>query len=127
MKTLIGLMFISMLMVFASPAHSDAIQIFNCEFEGEATEDDVSVMLKKWIKAAKSLKGGDNLQVYIRYPVAASVDDIDFKLVLVAPSFAEWGVFTDVYEASAIVEIDDEIEKVADCNDASLWEGAEVK
>ena len=58
MKTLIGLMFISMLMVFSSPAHSDAIQIFNCEFEGEATEDDVSDMLKKWIKAAKSLKGG---------------------------------------------------------------------
>lgn len=127
MKTLIGLMFISMLMLFASPAHSDAIQIFNCEFEGEATEDDVSVMLKKWIKAAKSLKGGENLEVYIRYPIAASVDDIDFKLVLVTPTFAEWGEFTDVYELSTIVEIDDEIEKVADCNDASMWEGAEVK
>ena len=127
MKTLIRLVFISMLMVFASAAHSDAIQIFNCEFEGDATEDDVSVMLKKWIKAAKSLKGGENLKVYVRYPVAASVDDIDFKFVLVSPSFAEWGEFTDVYELSTIVEIDDEIEKVADCNDASMWEGAEIK
>ena len=127
MKTLINLAFISMLLVFASPAYSDAIQIFNCEFEGEATEDDVMDMAGKWLKAAKTLKGGENLQIFIRYPVAASVDDIDFKFVLVTPDFAEWGKFTDAYELSVLEEIDDELEKVADCNDASLWEGGEIK
>ena len=127
MKTLIRLILISMLMVVASPAYSDAIQIFNCEYEGEATEDDVSDMVSKWLKAAKTLKGGENLQVFIRYPVAASVDDVDFKFILATPDFAEWGAFTDGYEMSVLEEIDDELDKVADCDDASLWEGGEIK
>ena len=127
MKTLIRLALISLLMVFASPAYSEAIQIFNCEFEGETTEDDVLTMGAKWLKAAKTIKGGENIQVYIRYPVAASVDDIDFKFVLVTPDFAQWGEFTDNYEMSTIVEIDDELEKIATCNDSSMWEGQELK
>jgi hypothetical protein len=127
MKTLIKLMIISMLMVVASPAYSDAIQIFNCEYEGDATEDDVNAMSKKWLAAAKTIKGGKNLRIYLRYPVAASVDDIDFKFVLHTPDFAEWGAFTDAYEMSVLEEIDDELDKVADCDDASLWEGGEVK
>ena len=127
MKTLIYLVLISMLMVFASPAHSEAIQIFNCELEDDATNDDLSEMAAKWLKAAKTIKGGENLKVYIRYPVAASSDDIDFKFVLTTPNFADWGAFTDAYEQSTIVEIDDEFEKVATCNDSSMWEGGEVK
>jgi len=127
MKTLIHLALISLLMVFASPAHSEAIQIFNCEYVDEATEDDVFDMASKWLAAAKTLKGGKNLKVIVRFPVAASVDDIDFKFVLVTPDFSEWGVFTDNYEASKLIEIDDELEKIADCNDASLWEGEAVE
>lgn len=127
MKTLIQVMAIAMLMVFASPAYSEAIQIFNCEYEGEATEDDVREMASKWLKAAKTMKGGENLQIAIRFPVAASVDDIDFKFVVMTPDFAEWGAFTDAYELSDLQEIDDELFKVANCNDASLWEGEMVK
>ena len=127
MKTLTRLMIISILMIFASPAYSNAIQIFNCEYIGEATQDDVFDMSAKWLAAAKTLKGGKELKVAVRFPVAASVDDIDFKFVLILPSFADWGVFTDNYEASKLIEIDDELEKLADCNDASLWEGGEVK
>ena len=127
MKTLIHLALISLLMVIASPAHSEAIQIFNCEFEADTTEDDVLAMGAKWLKAAKSIKGGENIQVFIRYPVAASVDDIDFKFVLVTPDFAQWGKFTDNYEMSTIVEIDDELEKIATCIDSSMWEGQELK
>jgi len=127
MKTLIHLALISLLMVIASPAHSEAIQIFNCEYEGEATEDDVMEMSVKWLNAAKTLKGGENLQVYIRFPVAAAVDDIDFKFVLVLPDFAQWGVFTDNYTESKLEEIDDELDNIADCDDATLWEGGEMK
>jgi len=127
MKTLIRLAIISLFMLMASPVYAEAIQIFNCEYEGDATEDDVHTMAGKWLAAAKATKGGENLKIYIRYPVAASVDDIDFKFVLVTPNFAEWGVFTDAYDLSKLQEIDDELFKVADCDDASLWEGGEVK
>jgi hypothetical protein len=126
MKTFIHLLIISILMVFASPAYSEAIQIFNCEYEGDTTEDDVHDMVVKWLAAAKATKGGDNLRIFIRFPVAAAVDDIDFKFVLTAPSFAEWGVFTDAYELSKLQEIDDELFKIADCDDATLWEGGEI-
>jgi hypothetical protein len=85
-------------------------------------------MASKWLNVAKTLKGGKNLQVFIRYPIAASTDDIDFIFVLVTPTFAEWGVFTDSYEGSdSITDIDDEFEKIADCADSAMWEGAEVK
>ena len=127
MKKLLRLMLVSLFMLVASPVYAEAIQIFNCEYEGDATEDDVFDMAGKWLAAAKTLKGGENLQVVIRFPVAASVDDIDFKFVLVTPTFAEWGEFTDAYEASKLQEIDDELYKIADCNDASMWEGEVVK
>lgn len=127
MKTLIRLMIISMLMVVAGPAYSEAIQIFNCQLEDEATNDDAFDMAEKWLKAAKTIKGGKNLQAFIRFPVAASVDDIDFKFVIATPDFADWGAFTDAYEVSPIAEIDDEFEKIAICSEASLWEGEEIK
>lgn len=127
MKTLIRLMAIAMLMVFASPAYSEAIQIFNCTFEGDATEDDLSNMAAKWLKAAKTVKGGENVQIAIRYPVAASVTDVDFKFVVVTPNFAEWGAFTDAYELSKLQEVDDELFKIANCGESSLWEGGMVE
>jgi len=116
-----------MLMAIASPVYSDAIQIFNCEYVGDATEDDVRALADKWRIQAKTMKGGENLRIYARFPVAASVDDIDFKFVLVMPDFAEWGEFTDAYDQSKLEEIDDEIDKIVDCDDASLWEGEEIK
>jgi hypothetical protein len=114
-------------MIVASPAYAEAIQIFNCEYEGDATEDDVFAMASKWLAAAKQTEGGKNVQIAVRFPVAASVDDIDFKFVVVTPNFAEWGEFTDAYDLSKLQEIDDELFKVADCNDASLWEGEVIK
>lgn len=127
MKTLIRLMMISILMVVASPAHSEAIQIFNCQLEGDATNEDLMEMAKKWLDAAKTIKGGENLQVFIRHPVSAAVDHIDFKFVIATPDFAAWGAFTDAYESSTIADIDDEFEKIAICSESTLWEGGEIK
>ena len=127
MKSLIRTLAITMLMVFAAPAYSEAIQIYNCTFEGDATDVDVHDMAKKWVAAAKTLPGGKNLQVAIRYPVAASVDDIDFKFVVVIPTFADWGAFTDAYDASKLQEIDDQLFKISNCGESSVWEGVFVK
>ena len=128
MKTAIRFLLIAILMLFAAPAYSGAIQIFNCQMNSDASTDDVLIMAAKWLKVAKTLKGGENLKVYIRHPVAASTTDIDFKFVLTTPTFAEWGEFTDAYEgAESISAADDEFEKIAECADSSVWEGAEIK
>ena len=127
MKTLIRVMAVTMLMVFAAPAYSESIQIYNCTYEGDATEDTVMDMASKWLKAAKQMKGGENLQMALRFPVAASVADVDFKWVVITPSFAEWGAFVDAYEQSELETIDDELFKVANCGDSSLWEGEMIE
>jgi len=128
MKTAIRFLLIAILMLIAAPAYSGAIQIFNCQMTDDASTDDVLIMAAKWLKVAKTLKGGENLQVYIRHPVAASTTDIDFKFVLTTPTFAEWGEFTDAYEgAESISAVDDEFEMIAECADSSVWEGAEIK
>jgi hypothetical protein len=128
MKTTKRFLLISILMLFTAPAYSAAIQLFNCELNGDATTDDVYEMASKWLKVAKTLKGGENMKVYIRHPVAASSDDNDFKFVLTTPTFAEWGDFTDTYEGSdSIAAADDEFEKIADCADSAVWEGDEIK
>ena len=128
MKTVIRVFAIAMLMIFAAPAYSDAIQMFNCQLTGDATTDDVLDMSAKWLKVAKTMKGGENLKVFVRHPIAASSDDVDFVFIVTVPTFAEWGEFTDAYEvADMIAAIDDEYEKVADCNDSAIWEGAEIE
>jgi len=128
MKIMIRTFIIALLMIFAAPAYSDAIQMFNCQLTDDATTDDVLDMSAKWLKVAKTMKGGENLKVFVRHPIAASSDDVDFVFVVTVPTFAEWGVFTDTYEVSdMIAAIDDEYEKVADCNDSAIWEGAEIE
>jgi len=128
MKTALRIFTIAILMVLAAPAYSDAIQMFNCQLTDDATTDDVLDMSAKWLKVAKTMKGGENLKVFVRHPIAASSDDVDFVFVVTVPTFAEWGAFTDAYEVTdMIAAIDDEYEKVADCNDSAIWEGAEIE
>ena len=128
MKTVKRFMLIAILMVFAAPAYSDAIQLFNCELNGDADSDQVYEMAAKWLAAAKTINGGKNMKVYVRHPVAAASDDIDFKFVVTTPTFAEWGEFTDAYEgAESIQAIDDSFDKIADCADSAVWEGEEIK
>jgi len=128
MKTMKRFMLIAILMIFAAPAYSDAIQLFNCELNEDAHTDQVYEMAAKWLAAARTIKGGKNLKVYVRHPVAASSDDIDFKFVITTPTFAEWGEFTDAYEGSeSVQEIDDSFDEIADCADSAVWEGEQIK
>lgn len=131
MKTIIRTILISFLMIFASPAFSNAdlqaIQIFNCHFNDDATTEQVMEMASKWLKAAKTVEGGENLNAYIRFPVAEGDSDIDFKFVITTPSFKEWGAFTDAYEGSAASKVDDENEDLVDCFKSTIWEGIQVK
>jgi hypothetical protein len=52
---------------------------------------------------------------------------MDFKLVITTPTFREWGQFTDAYGDSPLEDLDDEFDKIADCNDSAMWEGEEIK
>ncbi len=132
MKTLARIALVTLMLAIAAPVYSNtgmqAIQIFNCEFNGDAGEDEVMEMAAAWLKAARNTKGGENLNAYIRFPVAEGRDgDGDFRFVITTPTFAEWGAFTDAYEDSDAAKVDDELDKLVDCGESTIWEGIQIK
>lgn len=132
MKTFTRSILVSLVLFVAAPAYSapdlQAIQIFNCTFNDDATSDQVMEVAAAWLKAAKGMKGGENMDAYIRFPVAEGTDgEGDFRFVITTPSFAEWGAFTDAYEGSEAAKVDENFNNLADCLDSTLWEGLKIK
>ena len=128
MKTLTISMLVSIFLILAAPSYADsgmkAIQIFVCEFEEDATEDQLVEITAAWRQAAMKATGGKNIDVAIRFPIAEGAsDDGDFRFVIIFPSFAEWGAFTDAYEGSEVAKIDQRLYDIADCGHSTMWEG----
>ena len=131
MKKIIGPLLVSLFVIMASPAYSDsgmAIQIFECQFENDATADQLLDVAADWLKAAQKTAGGKNIDVGIRFPIAEGGEaDGDFRFVIMAPSFAEWGKFTDAYEGSEVAGVDAKLYELADCGQSTIWEGMIIK
>ena len=128
MKIFTKSLLVSLFLIIAAPAFSDAkmqaIQIFVCEFNGDATADQLLEVTADWIKAGRKTKGGKNIDVAIRFPIAEGAEaDGDFRFVIVFPSFSEWGAFTDAYEGSEVEGIDQRLNEIADCGQSTMWEG----
>jgi len=128
MKTIVGLMLVFMLMITAAPAYSaEVVQIFNCEQDEDATDEAIKAVAAEWFEAAKKMKGGEQLEVYVRFPIVGHMGEKDFSFILRAPSLEEWSVFTSGYKDSALQEIDDRLDELCDCPDSSLWEIEKLK
>jgi hypothetical protein len=128
MKTLIRLMVISVLMFVAAPAWSDAaIHLYHCELEDEAHDDALTEIASKWLEVARGMKGGENLQVNLYFPIAVEMGESDFIFMVVAPSFAEMGAFLDAYADSPLEDVDDEFDKLAVCPHSTMWESIPVE
>ncbi|MEH6519520.1 MAG: hypothetical protein V7742_22825 [Halioglobus sp.] len=131
MKKITRSLLISLFVIIAAPAYSDsgkAIQIFECEFNGDATASQLLDVTAAWLKAARKTKGGKNIDVAIRFPIAEGGDaGGDFRFVIVAPSFSAWGEFTDAYEGSEVEGVDEQLYELADCGQSTIWEGMVIK
>lgn len=127
-KTIVQSVLISTLAMASAPAHAaDAWQVFNCELVDDKTEADVIAAAKKWLKAARTMKGGEELQVSVHFPMAAASWDSDFKLILKAPSFAAWGTFWDGYEGSPADKVDQEHDEITACPSSMLFEAVAIE
>ena len=127
MKKVIRLLLVPMLMMLAAPAYSDQVSMFlQCSQGDEATRKDLETVASKWLKAAKSSKGGENLEVYLHFPIVAQMGEFDFALVIKAPSIADWGVFMDGYQGSEAHKFDKEWDELATCPNSSLWKTIKV-
>ena len=128
MKKLMLLLFISMLMVVAGPAWSDTVrQLLKCEQAEGISDAKVEAIATEWLKAAKKIKGAENLELNLNFPVAAAAGETDFVMVMIAPSFSEWGAFMDNYPGSEAEKIDDKYKDDLDCGNGTLWESVLVK
>ncbi len=128
MKTLVGLMLVSMLMIVATPAFSAvATQMWKCEMDDDISEEEVIANAGEWLKAARTMKGGEQLEAHVYFPVAVNaIGEADVWFVVTAPSFEEWGKFWDNYAGSPAAEVDKRNEKVV-CPDSALWESVKIK
>jgi hypothetical protein len=119
---------LSMMMFAAAPARSaEATQMWKCEMGADTTEKEVEAGAAKWLTAARQMDGGDQLEAFVLFPVAVNVvGNTDFMLVVVAPSFAEWGKFWDEYQVSPDGDADQANADV-DCPDSALWNSVKVE
>ncbi len=128
MRVLMRLMFVSILMMVAAPAWSDAaLHIVTCEQDDDVTDEKLEAITAEWFKAAKAIKGGENLELYMNFPIAAKAGEVDVAMMLVSSSFAEWGTFMDNYPGSAAEAIDEKYEDDLDCGNGALWESVKIE
>ena len=131
MKIFTRSMLISIFMIMAAPVYSEsgiAVQIFECEFNGDATSDELMDITRAWLKAARKTTGGNDIDVAIRFPIAEGGEaDGDFRFIITAPNFKAWGAFTDAYEGSEVAAVDENLYKIADCGQSTIWEGMVIK
>ncbi|MBW1687246.1 MAG: hypothetical protein JRS35_19535 [Deltaproteobacteria bacterium] len=129
MNIVVRLMLVSMLMLVAAPAYSaEATQMWKCEMDDDASEADVVAGAAEWLKAAKTMEGGANLQASVYFPVAVNaIGEVDAFFIVVAPTFAEWGKFWDNYTGSPAEAVDIKNRDDVVCPDSALWESVKIK
>ena len=129
MNTIVRLMMLACLLVFvAAPSNAEqAWHVYQCETLDETSEDQIVEEIEKWVAAAKTVKGAESLEVYVFFPVAAQMGASDFRVLLKAPSFAEWGTLWDAYDDSDAADIEDTWSQMFDCPDSWLFEGFKIE
>ena len=128
MKSIIRLIVVSLFMLFAAPAWSgEAVHLFHCVAEDDATDDELEAVTSEWLAAAKKMKGGENLKIFLYFPVAVGAAEHDFSFMVIAPNFEQMGAFMDAYPGSPLEEIDDRLDQLAVCPVSDLWEAIPVK
>ena len=123
-------MTVAVMAIAVSPAFAGgkATQMWRCELQDDATEDQVVAAAEKWLATAKTMKGGANLQAQVYFPVAVNDSgQSDMIFVVRAPTFKEWGEFWDGYKDSPTAKLDKEHEKFLVPTDSGLWESIKVK
>ena len=115
------------MMIVASPVFAgEATQMWRCEMVADATEEQIEAHAAQWLKAAKKVEGGENLEAYVYFPVAVNaMGEMDFMYIVVAPTFEEWGKFWDNYKDSEAAEAENH--ELSVCPDSVLWESIKVK
>lgn len=127
-KTLIASLTTSLLLLFTVPTYADSIvQLWNCKLNDGKTQADLVAVSSAWAKAARSMDGGDGMEVHLEFPIAADAGDGDFTFVMIVADTKAWGVFNNDYVDSPAGQADEAWGEVATCSDSSLWASVKIE
>ena len=130
MNRILRWMTVAVMMIAVAPAFAGgkATQMWRCELDDDATEDQVKEAAAKWLAAAKTMSGGKNFEAYVNFPVAVNDSgQSDMIFVVRAPTFKEWGEFWDGYADSPAAKLDKENREFVVPTDSGLWESIKVE
>ena len=130
MNRILRWMTVAVMMMTVAPAFAGgkATQMWRCELGDDTTEEQVNAAAQKWLAAARTMKGGKNLEAYVFFPVAVSnMGQSDIIFAISAPTFAEWGAFWDGYKGSAAAKLDSANKGAIVPTDSGLWEAIKVE
>ena len=109
-------------------AGGEATQMWRCEMDDDTTEAQVMEGALEWLAAVKKIKGGENFEAYVYFPIAVNATgETDLMFVVTAPTFKEWGEFWDGYEGSEAAKIETANNEFVVCPDSVVWESMKVK
>ena len=128
-KRLIALLTASEMLLFTASAFADSVvHIWTCELNDGKTGDDVVAASSAWFEVAKSMEGGEDLEAYLEFRIAANVGDDSFNFVLIAADAKTWGIWYDSDSPdSAMQDADIAWSEVAACSSSSLWSSVEIE
>ena len=93
-KIIIASLAASVMFLFTAHARADAIvQLWSCKINDGKTGDDLVAASSAWLKAAKTNEGGEDIEAFLEFPIAADNGDDDFTFVLVVADTKVWGAF----------------------------------
>jgi hypothetical protein len=113
----------------AAPADSNEIvHIYHCSLGEGVTEEMLEAAVQDWLKALRTLDGGERVKIEILWPVAAQMGDQDFMTVVTYPSFTAFGRSWEAYKDDTAAAKWEALqgEKWA-CPDSALWEGVNIE
>ena len=112
---------------FASPVLANStLHIWSCKLNDGKTTAEVMAVSSAWLKAAKSMEGGADLNLSLEFPLATDSGD-SFNFVLEAADAKTWGLFMNGYENSPAAKADEAWGEVASCSRSSLWNSVDVE
>lgn len=117
-------LFMCALVIWMTPAAANEFEhVWTCTIQTGHTLDEVRSAGTEWLNAARSMPGGEELQLVIRWPIAVPESTDAFEFVLRAPSLHAWGKFYDGYDPDSPVGKADEVfANIASCSGSTLWE-----
>lgn len=124
-----NVLILSMILSWPGMARANEFEhVWTCSILSGHSLDEVRTAGTEWLNAARSMPGGEELQLIIRWPIAVPDSSEAFEFVIRAPSLQAWGKFYDTYDPDSPVGKADEVfANVASCAGSTVWESISLE